>query len=715
MEKITKFAMVFHNHQPVGNFEHVIEKAVKTSYMPFIEVLKLFPSIRVTLHFSGPLLNYLVKNNQKLIEEIGRLLGDGRVEIMSSGYGEPILTAIPERDRVPQILRMNKLIEEVFDYIPVGLWVTERVFDPILVKSYVEAGMEYILLDDCHFAKIGIDSNSSDGPYLMVTDGGSINIFKSDSNLRSGMPFESVESIVGWLSRYRLEKEGVIVVGDDGEKFGEWPGMFEHVYGRGRWLEKFFLELENLSDNIQTTTLREIRREPERQVYLPAGSYHEMNRWAGSDCRLSLMGKVGKFEEKQLQAANWFNFFHKYKEAATIYGKMSKLSEELALIPDQHFLWKGREELFNAQCNCAYWHGVFGGIYLPHLRMKLVEHLISTRKLIRYYFGEFLREIKKEELEYSSKKHLDWIRAGIYRKEYEKHDLMDLIYQTSNDEVVNGYVVSKPPSMIEYDFDFDGVDEYLLRGENIETIVDPNEGGTIISLESMDKNFDFALVMTRRKEEYHNDYSGTVENMEKTPPFVYDPFRRASFREHFIDNPTLESFQNLNYEEMGDFVNGCFDVIDKGNSFLELYRRGKVFVENSMKEIGITKKLSIDGRKLLVDYMVDDIKSGGLPQFISELNFMFMSHEGDRYIEYDGRRFSLKNEMIFEGKNEIIFRDNYLELGVKVRVDCNKLYYIPVFTISRNFDKFEAIFQGFSLYIVLDGGGEKRVEVEFLD
>lgn len=31
----------------------------------------------------------------------------------------------------------------------------------------------------------------------------------------------------------------------------------------------------------------------------------------------------------------------------------------------------GRDSLWKAQCNCGYWHGVFGGIYLPHIRKAI--------------------------------------------------------------------------------------------------------------------------------------------------------------------------------------------------------------------------------------------------------------------------------------------------------------------------------------------------------
>ena len=35
-----------------------------------------------------------------------------------------------------------------------------------------------------------------------------------------------------------------------------------------------------------------------------------------------------------------------------------------------------------AQCNDAYWHGVFGGIYAPHLRTELWRELIVAETLL---------------------------------------------------------------------------------------------------------------------------------------------------------------------------------------------------------------------------------------------------------------------------------------------------------------------------------------------
>jgi hypothetical protein len=42
----------------------------------------------------------------------------------------------------------------------------------------------------------------------------------------------------------------------------------------------------------------------------------------------------------------------------------------------------GREPSASAQCNDAYWHGVFGGIYAPHLRTEMWRELVRAETLL---------------------------------------------------------------------------------------------------------------------------------------------------------------------------------------------------------------------------------------------------------------------------------------------------------------------------------------------
>jgi alpha-amylase len=47
--------------------------------------------------------------------------------------------------------------------------------------------------------------------------------------------------------------------------------------------------------------------------------------------------------------------------------------------------------LWRAQCNCPYWHGVFGGLYLPHLRAALYRELIAVEAYLAATQPQLLR------------------------------------------------------------------------------------------------------------------------------------------------------------------------------------------------------------------------------------------------------------------------------------------------------------------------------------
>ncbi|MDR9451896.1 MAG: 4-alpha-glucanotransferase, partial [Acidimicrobiia bacterium] len=57
-----------HCHQPLGNFDEVVNRACDRAYLPFLEVLAAHPAMRVNLHYSGSLLEWLVENRPEVLE-----------------------------------------------------------------------------------------------------------------------------------------------------------------------------------------------------------------------------------------------------------------------------------------------------------------------------------------------------------------------------------------------------------------------------------------------------------------------------------------------------------------------------------------------------------------------------------------------------------------------------------------------------------------------
>ena len=61
MSKKVSLLFGVHAHQPAGNFEHVIDDAHARCYKPFLETVYRYPQFRLSVHFSGWLLDYLLK------------------------------------------------------------------------------------------------------------------------------------------------------------------------------------------------------------------------------------------------------------------------------------------------------------------------------------------------------------------------------------------------------------------------------------------------------------------------------------------------------------------------------------------------------------------------------------------------------------------------------------------------------------------------------
>ena len=82
----------------------------------------------------------------------------------------------------------------------------------------------------------------------------------------------------------------------------------------------------------------------------------------------------------------WRNFRVKYPEANEMYTRMMMVSRRLQAAIDAGargtLVEQARTALYRGQCNCAYWHGAFGGIYLPHLRNAIYHQLIAADNLL---------------------------------------------------------------------------------------------------------------------------------------------------------------------------------------------------------------------------------------------------------------------------------------------------------------------------------------------
>src|SRR5205814_10162374 len=105
-----------------------------------------------------------------------------------------------------------------------------------------------------------------------------------------------------------------------------------------------------------------------------------------------------------------------------------------------------RRAVGRAQCNGAYWHGGFGGLYLPQLRNAIWRNLALAEA-----------ELRRGE----------------------------------------GLVVER------LDFDGDGAEELWIHSGAFSALVSPERGGVIEEYTVFEHGINYADVLTRRREVYH--------------------------------------------------------------------------------------------------------------------------------------------------------------------------------------------------------------------
>lgn len=687
MRKIN-IAFGIHNHQPVGNFDFVFEQAFQKAYLPFLELLERYPKIRMAQHYSGILFQWIKDHKPEFMPKFKNLVDSGQIEVMTGGFYEPIMSVIPYRDKLGQIEKLTDFVKEATGYTPVGMWLAERIWEPHLAKPIHEAGVRYVVLDDAHFKNAGLQDEELLGYYITEEEGAEVYLFPISENLRYTIPFQAPEATIDYLRSVATEDGNRLVVfADDGEKFGVWPGTYEHCYKDG-WLERFFQTLEDNADWINIVHFSEALQELRAlgRIYLPTASYREMMEWA---MPTRAIHAYEQFEETLKRAhlhdrykvfvrgGFWRNFMAKYPEANNMHKKMLHLSKRLLRLEKKYGssaeYIEAQDHLWAGQCNCPYWHGVFGGLYLNHLRFATYRELILGERIL-------------DSLE----------RDGDHWVDYQKHD-----------------------------YDCDGSDEIVLRNDVINLYLAPESGGTLFELDYKPKAINLLDTMTRREESYHKKLLEMSEGKQDEQKegiasihdmivvkeeglqhkLHYDWYKRNSLVDHFLmAGTTLDEFSRSNYCEAGDFVQARFaSVVEQNGENLtaRIWRRGQVDFGPEAVVVDLQKEIMMSPgeAKLLIDYRVKNLDSETRSfWFGSEFDFALLAGDAeDRYYVFPEQPLSdprLRSTGEIKMTNEVQLVDEWL--GLRITLQLQKpatVWRFPIETISQSESGFERVYQ----------------------
>ncbi len=694
-------SLAIHNHQPVGNFDHVFAEATDQAYEPLVGALERHPRIRLALHYTGPLLDWLKPHRPDLLVRIRALVSRGQVEVLSGGYYEPILAAIPDADKRGQIEKLTRAVAAEFGCAAEGLWLAERVWEPHLARPIGEAGMRYTIVDDAHFHAVGIEDAQLLGYYLTEEEGTPLAIFPSLKRLRYLIPWAAVDEVIAYLRTLaesdvrpngRSAALDLALMGDDGEKFGLWPGTYAHCWQRG-WMDRFFEALEN-TPWVEMLPPGEYRRAREAvgRIYLPTASYDEMGEWAlppGQSARLAHLKhelERGPFAAviPFVRGGFWRHFLVKYDEVNTLHHLALRAGAKVRAMPPGPDKTRALHELWSGEGNCPYWHGVFGGVYLPHIRGAAFSHLIAAEAI-------------------------------------------------ADAAAHPGSAATGEPA----DLDGDGRVDFRLATDVLVLTVDPGRGGSVVEWDYRPRCRHLGNVLTRRREGYHADLldalaagaadgAATADGPKtihtaairvKQPglerDLIYDRWRRASLRVHVLREGTaLEQMLHDEQEDLGGFAAGAYTWgLDETPGRIALRLRRAAEIDG--RQVVAERVLDLRAGDHAVAHRTLVRSSGPAPLRVllaEEWGLGVFGAPGEIWVEAAGRRHALHEPGTLPETDRVVVTETHSGLALAFELSpAAAIWTFPLITISNSEGGYERNFQGAALLLTraidLSSGG----------
>jgi len=654
-----------HAHQPVGNFTEVLDDAHQRCYGPFIRTLYRYPGFRFAAHFSGWLLDYLLCVYPEDMALLKQMVARGQLEMVGAGDTEPVLAVIPYRDRISQLNALSDRLHAAFGQRPQGAWLTERVWEATVVPALADAGIGYVTVDDYHFLCAGQDADKLDGFFSTEEDGRRLDLYPISEALRYRLPFAPAHEAVAYIESLAKTGETAAIYFDDIEKFGIWPETYAWVFEQG-WLTQF-IEGVLASQIIRTETFSEhhARTKARGVVYLPTTSYIEMNEWtlpahvAARYAELIAASKAGgRFDGEKafLRGGIWKNFFSAYPESNWMHKRMLSLSQRLHALPAQQASGRMQVLLHEAQANDAYWHGLFGGLYLPHLR------------------------------------------RAVYHAIVELEQLLDS--------------VAPRPALLREDVDMDGNDEMFLHNPTMQAVVRLDGSASVLELDAYRLHHNFGDTLRRQPEHYHHKTLANDSAAAHHGDGISSAHDRISFK-HIVTQ------DDLAYDATGrTLFRDTLHTAD-GAVLLDFVLQASTddslsFVAQTSAGTLHKHMIMLDGQLKLVYQFPDNLHG----QFSTEMNLAMPSCDGPagRFV-LDGQiAGGFGQPLTVESMDQIRLEDEVL--GGSVTLNLSQpagLTAHPLFTVSQSEAGFEKIMQAVTLQLDWQlPTGENQMELSLI-
>ena len=360
-----------------------------------------------------------------------------------------------------------------------------------------------------------------------------------------------------------------------------------------------------------------------------------------------------------------------------MYARMQMVSQRLEQAriesndvdgPSAELLDLATTELYRGQCNCSYWHGAFGGVYLPHLRHAVYNHLIAADNLL-----------DQRENRGLDANHEEWVEV----------DSADL--------------------------NLDGRPEVRLASNRLVALLAPGTGAELYELDVRSICLNLGGTLARREEAYHRKVLAGPSNSGDDVASIhdrvvfkqegldqhlqYDSRQRNSLVDHFYDlDVSPEAIARNEAREAGDFVGTPYEARlrrKEGRMQAQFVREGHV----DGSPVRVTKGVTLDSGSatLEIAYLLEGLPTDRPLHFSTELNLAGLPDGADdRFFHRgDGESLGQLGERLdLVDVDSLHLTDQWLGLDVGVAIDRpTSIWTYPIATVSQSEGGFELVHQ----------------------
>ncbi|MBN2618742.1 MAG: DUF1926 domain-containing protein [Spirochaetales bacterium] len=639
-----KVKLIFgtYNSQPPEEDNHVVERFYQDAYKTFLTAMYNSSSIKLTLHYSGALFEWIEIKHPEFISVLQEMVNSKQVELLSGGFYDPALTLLPVTDRVGQMEKLTTYIRKNFGKKPRGSFISECVWDASLVSSLKTCGFDYIFLNDYQFLSSGVLPENLAKPVNTEDQGKIVTVLPISTKLTSMFLKNDPKELIDYL-RDQQHIDGAFSLIVRGEDLCNKSLSAPEIKA---WIEKFNTLLEENSSWIETITPSRFLKQNQDDidlVYFPQLSVNGMSTKPLPLLCQTELSRLNRHLDALGDVSHWINsgffkqFLSRYIDSALIYSKMiyiNLLSNQIK--GDRSRKKTAKEELWRSQAHYVYWHGNHLGIYDKRLREKTYRFLIESEKTTR--------------------------EKGIFNS-----------------------------GVSHYDIDLDGKKETLYQGDVYNAYVSC-KGGIIFELDFIKNSRNLLATVMRIEESYHRDLEFKT---------AFDTYPRKMFHDHFFaPDITPEQFNSHEYKECGNFImyNYEYDSLNRENNSVALVAKGTVDNLTTAINLSIHKKYKFNKKGLVISYIIENLDDLPIETIFSpEINLSLGDINGKTPPTYssDKDHYSMSSITKCSGLSNLVIDDvsNSQKINFSFSMETNSFWTIPQYSHSLDNGEIKKFYQ----------------------